>query len=153
MLASDHAPHSASSKEALFAKAPSGVPGVGTMLPLLLEEARRGRIELPILLAAACDRPARWVGAPIGRIAVGHRADLLVVDFRDHRAVRGRDLHAPVGWTPFEGRTAVFPRHHLRGGQLLVEDGEFVGGHPGRLFRPEFAPEPPGSSGYLRPPD
>ncbi len=138
-LASDHAPHSASSKELPFPRAPSGVPGVETMLPLLLEEVRRGTLELPVLLAAACDRPARWLGVPLGRIAVGHRADLLVVDFRDRRPLRGEDLHASVGWTPFEGRTAVFPRHHLRAGSPIVEDGEFVGAHAGEIVRPEYA--------------
>jgi len=140
ILASDHAPHSSSAKELPFSRAPSGVPGVETMLPLLLEKARRGGIELATLLAAACDRPARWLGVPIGRIAVGHRADLLIVDFRIRRELRGRELHASVGWTPFEGATAIFPQHHLRAGEPIVEDGEYVGGRSGRLVRPEFAP-------------
>jgi dihydroorotase len=146
-LASDHAPHPSSAKELRFPLAPSGVPGVETMLPLLLEKARLGRIELATLLAAACDRPARWLGMPIGRIAVGHRADLLVVDFRQRREVRGRELHGSVGWTPFEGSTAVFPLHHLRGGVPIVEDGEYVGAQSGRIVRPEFALGSPGSSG------
>ena len=146
-VASDHAPHSSSAKELRFPLAPSGVPGVETMLPLLLEKARRGRIELATLLAAACDRPARWLGMPVGRLAVGHRADLLVVDFRERRELRGRELHAAAGWTPFEGMTAVFPRHHLRAGVPIVEDGEYVGGHTGRIVRPEFAPTPSGPPG------
>jgi dihydroorotase len=145
-LASDHAPHSASAKELPFDRAPSGVPGVETMLPLLLETARRGQIDLATLLAAACDRPARWLGAPIGRIALGHRADLIVVDFRKRRDLRGRELHALVGWTPFEGATAVFPQHHLRAGVPIVEDGEYVGTPSGRVVRPEFAPGVSGSS-------
>ena len=108
-LASDHAPHPSSAKQLRFSKAPSGVPGVETMLPLLLECARRGQVELATLLAAACDRPARWLGVPRGRISVGHRADLLVVDFRRRTELHGRDLHAAVGWTPFEGRDGRLP--------------------------------------------
>ncbi|MCI4360198.1 MAG: amidohydrolase family protein [Thermoplasmata archaeon] len=142
IVASDHAPHSTSAKELPFARAPSGVPGVETMLPLLLEQARRGNVGLATLLAAACDRPARWFGAPIGRIAVGHRADLLVVDFRRRRTLRGHELHSGAEWTPFEGSPAVFPQHHLRAGVPIVEDGEFVGGRVGRVVRPEFAPGP-----------
>jgi dihydroorotase len=97
-------------------------------------------MELGTLLAAACDRPARWLGVPLGRIAVGHRADLLVVDFRKRTELRGRDLHAAVGWTPFEGRSAVFPQHHLRAGVPIVDDGEYVGTSSGRVVRPEYAP-------------
>ena len=149
ILASDHAPHSQSAKEGPFPRAPSGVPGIETMLPLLLEEMRRGAIDLPVLLAAACDRPARWLGVPTGRIAVGHRADLLVIDFRERRTLRGRELHGSIGWTPFEGRTAVFPQHHLRAGVPIVEDGEYVGGRAGEIVRPEFAPRS-GSATSLR---
>ncbi|MCI4339776.1 MAG: dihydroorotase family protein [Thermoplasmata archaeon] len=147
-LASDHAPHSASAKELPFPRAPSGVPGIETMLPLLLEEARRGAVDLPVLLAAACDRPARWFGVPMGRLAVGHRADLLVIDFRARRPIVGRELHGSVGWSPFEGRTAVFPLHHLRAGVPIVEDGEYVGARSGEIVRPEYAPAAPEASAF-----
>lgn len=141
-LTSDHAPHFAAEKEREFSLAPSGVPGVETMLPLWLEACRFGTLPLPVLLAAACDRPARWLGVPMGRLAVGHRAHLLVVDFRERTTLRGRDLHAPAGWTPFEGRTAIFPRHVFHYGEPIVEDGEYAGPPGGRIVRPEFALSP-----------
>lgn len=146
ILASDHAPHLAAAKELPFARAPSGVPGVETSVPLWLEECRRGAIPLSRLLAAACDRPARWFGAPMGRIAVGHYAHLMVVDFRERRPIRGARLHGPSAWSPFEGRTAVFPRHVLHYGETIVEEGEYVGRPTGRLHRPDFgrpSPTPP----------
>ncbi len=139
ILASDHAPHSPESKARPFPLAPSGAPGVETLLPLMLERVRAGDLPLPVLIAAACDRPARWAGVPVGRLAVGHRADFLVVDFRTRGPLRGARLHAPCGWTPFEGRTAVFPRHHFRAGRRIVQDGEYVGDREGRPVRPEFA--------------
>lgn len=137
-LASDHAPHSADSKALPFEKAPSGMPGVETMLPLLLNEVRNGDLELATLIAAACDRPARWLGQPLGRIAPGHRANLLVVDFKARTELSGRTLHAPCGWTAFEGWNAIFPREHYRDGRRVVEGGEFVGRTDGRVLRPEF---------------
>jgi dihydroorotase len=146
-LASDHAPHSLDSKALPFERAPSGMPGVETMLPLLLSEVRGGTLELSTLVAAACDRPARWLGQPLGRIAPGHRANLLVVDFRARTRLSGRALHAPCGWTAFEGRSAIFPREHYRDGRRIVENGEFVGGTEGRVVRPEFAQGVSGSSG------
>jgi dihydroorotase len=119
------------------------MPNVETMLPLLLARVRTGELPLPVLLAAACDRPARWIGQPRGRIAIGHRADLIVVDFRDRRTIAARDLHAPCGWTAFEGWDGIFPREHYRRGERIVEGGEYVGGPTGTIVRPEFAPERP----------
>jgi dihydroorotase len=143
IVASDHAPHSASAKDAEFARAPSGMPGVETMLPLLLARVRAGDLDLSTLVAAVCDRPARCAGQPLGRIAPGHRANLLVIDFRNRTSITARRLHAPCGWTAFEGWEGIFPREHYRDGVALVEEGEFVGGSLGTVVRPEFAPEPP----------
>ncbi len=139
-LASDHAPHSAEAKGRPFANAPSGMPGVETLLPLMLGRVREGALPFPTLVAAACERPARWAGLPQGRLAPGHRANLLVVDFRRTVTVHARALHAPCGWTAFEGFSAVFPREHYRDGQPLLVDGEYVGRPSGRVVRPEYAP-------------
>lgn len=138
-LASDHAPHSTESKDLPFDQAPSGMPGVETMLPLLLARVRSGELDLGTLLAAACDRPARWLGQPLGRIAPGHRANLLVVDFKARRPLSARTLHAPCGWTAFEGWEAVLPREHYRDGVRIVSEGEYVGRPAGVVVRPEYA--------------
>jgi dihydroorotase len=140
MVASDHAPHSRDAKALPFARAPSGMPGVETTLPLLLAQVRAGALSFPVLLKAACDRPARWMGMPVGRLSVGHRANLLVVDFRDRRTISARHLSAPCGWTAFERWEGIFPQHHFRDGQPIVLDGEFVGDRRGAIVRPEYAP-------------
>ncbi|MGI0131702.1 MAG: hypothetical protein ACREDK_01190 [Thermoplasmata archaeon] len=139
-LASDHAPHTRDEKDLPFPQAPSGVPGVETLFPLFLARVRDGGLSLPTLLGAACDRPARWLGVPRGRIAVGHLAALVAVDFRRTRRITAEHLHAPCGWTPFEGWNAIFPTDHFRGTQRIVEEGEFVGSLSGAVVRPEFAP-------------
>ena len=141
-IASDHAPHPSSAKERPFNLAPSGVPGLETMVPLLLERVRASELPLERFIQAACERPARWLGQPRGRIAVGHRADLLVVDFRRTRTITARSLHAPCGWSPFEGWQAIFPTEHYHGGERIVADGEYVGNARGKIVRPEFARSP-----------
>jgi dihydroorotase len=147
VLASDHAPHALSDKELPFPKAPSGMPEVETMLPLLLARVRSGELDLPTLTAAACDRPARWIGQPIGRIAPGHRANLIVVDFKARRRISARRLSAPCGWTPYEGAEAIFPQEHYRDGERIVQDAEYVGRPSGRVVRPEYAAGITGTSG------
>lgn len=145
VLASDHAPHPSEAKALRFDLAPSGVPGVETMLPLLLAQVRGGELDLGVLLKAACDRPARWLGQPTGRIAPGHRANLIVVDFTRRSKVEGRALQSPCGWTPFEGWEVVRPVEHYRDGERIVEGGEYVGTPNGRVVRPEYAPGEPGA--------
>ncbi len=138
-LASDHAPHAGSAKDVPFELAPSGMPNVQTMLPLLFAKVRAGELDLARLTAAAMDRPSRWIGQPRGRIAIGHRADLLVVDFRARRKIAAGDLFAPCGWTAFEGHEGIFPQEHYRAGERIVLAGEYVGTPTGVLRRPEFA--------------
>lgn len=138
-VASDHAPHSVAAKARPFADAPSGMPGVETMLPLLLERVRSGELALETLLRAACDRPARWFGLPQGRLEVGLRARLLVVDFRTRRPIRASALRTACGWSAFEGWPAVFPTRHYLDGELIVEEGAYVGRRIGKIVRPEYA--------------
>lgn len=144
MLASDHAPHGTEAKERPFAEAPSGMPGVETMLPLLLARVRAGELSLNALVAAACRRPAMFLGLPRGQLLPGMEANFLVVDFRQVKRLRAKELHAPCGWTAFEGHEGVFPREHFLRGERIVEDGEFVGDHSGHyLRRGAFRAEPP----------
>ena len=141
ILASDHAPHALARKSLPFPDAPSGLPGVEVMLPLLLEQVRRGSLELATLVQASARRPALFLGVPRGSLAPGNEADFLVVDFRARRKIEARSLHAPCGWTPYEGREAVFPQEHYLRGERIVEGGEFV---PGRRAR-RLLPRPPGT--------
>jgi dihydroorotase len=142
VLASDHAPHLPSAKSGEFFRAPSGMPGVETMLPLLLERVRQGDLSLEVLLDAACDRPARWLGQPLGRLAPGHRGNLLVVDFRAREKLSASRLSSACGWTAFEGWDAIRPVEHWQDGVQIVAGGEYVGRPQGRVVRPEYAPSP-----------
>lgn len=141
-LASDHAPHSLEAKGRPFAEAPAGMPGVGTLLPLLLARVRTGELELGRLLDAACDRPARWFGAPHGRLQPGHRAHVLVVDFRKVEKFRANRLPGGCGWSAFEGWDMIFPREHWHHGERIVHDGEYVGRPGGRVLKPDYGTNP-----------
>ncbi len=149
-LASDHAPHPVEAKALEFERAPSGMPGVETMLPLLLARVRAGDLSLATLVAAACERPARWLGQPLGRLAPGHRANFLVVDFRARTRIAASALAGAVGWSAFDGWEAIRPREHWRDGQRVVDGGEYVGRAAGAVVRPEYAPAPPEAVGPLR---
>ncbi len=79
-IATDHAPHAASEKDAEFSEAPNGMIGLETALPLMLELVSSGRVKLSRMIEALTVAPARIVGLPVGTLAEGSLADVIVVD-------------------------------------------------------------------------
>jgi dihydroorotase len=127
IVATDHAPHTREEKDASIWDAPSGVPGVETALPLLLEEARRGTISYERVRDVTAANVAEIFELPSkGRIEAGRDADLVVVDPDDSTPIRGAELHSKCEWTPFDGRTAVFPELTMVRGTVVYRDGQFA---------------------------
>ena len=125
VVATDHAPHTREEKDASIWDAPSGVPGVETMLPLLLEQARQGTLSYERVADLTARNPSEVFGLPRkGRIEEGRMADLVLVDPDATREIRGDDLHSKCGWSPFEGRTGVFPELTMVRGRVVYEDPE-----------------------------
>ncbi|WP_299330812.1 dihydroorotase [Haloplanus sp.] len=109
-VATDHAPHTRAEKETTLWEAPSGVPGVETMVPLLLAETRSGPLTVERVRDLTAAVPAETFGLHTkGRIETGRDADLALYDLTRTRPIRGKRLHSNCGWTPFENRPAVFP--------------------------------------------
>ena len=124
VLESDHAPHTLEEKESEFEKAPTGLPGVEVMYPLFLAEAKKDHLSFSRLLSLLCKRPAELMGIPKGKIEVGRDADIVVVDLKKECKIETENLHSKCGWTPFEGRSAIFPSHVFIRGEKLIEDHE-----------------------------
>ena len=124
ILASDHAPHLPEEKREDIWEAPPGVPGVETMLPLMLMAVKRNHISLERLVDAISARPARIFGlAGKGKIERGMDADLVIVDSKAVTEINADRLHSRAEWTPYQGRQAIFPRMTIVRGRV-VWDGE-----------------------------
>lgn len=134
--ASDHAPHTAEEKDVAFRDAPSGVPGVETMLPLLLRAVKAGDLSIERFVDLTATRPAEILGLEAPTLEVGRPATLLVVDTRSVAPVRSRELHSRCGWSPFEGAEAVFPHSVYLRGELAVEGRQLVAERSGRPIAP-----------------
>jgi dihydroorotase len=130
IVATDHAPHTRDEKDASIWDAPSGVPGVETALPLLLEEARKGALSYERVRDVTAANVAEIFDLPSkGRIEGGNDADLVLVDPDASVSIRSGKLHSKCGWTPFDGRDAVFPELTMVRGTVVYHDGEFAEGN------------------------
>ena len=135
VVATDHAPHTTDEKEQSLLDAPSGVPGVETMVPLLLGAAVDGDLSLERVRDVVATNPADVFGLPQkGRIEEGADADFALYDLDAAREIRGEDLHSKCGWTPFEGFTGVFPEWTMLRGEM-VWDGDSFGDVAGENVR------------------
>ena len=122
VVATDHAPHTVGEKRRELVDAPSGVPGVETLYPLLLESARNGELSLERVRDVVAANPAEIFGLDRkGRVAEGRDADLVFVDTTDPREIEAGALHSACGWTPFEGLRGVFPEVTLVRGEVVYE--------------------------------
>ena len=130
IVATDHAPHTREEKDASIWDAPSGVPGVETALPLLLEEARKGTIDYERVRDVTASNVADIFELPKkGHVEAGNDADLVLFDPESTVPIQGEELHSKCGWTPFEGRGAVFPELTMVRGNVIYHDGEFGEGN------------------------
>ena len=137
VIGSDHAPHTLEEKAKPYPESPSGMPGVQTLVPLLLDHAHAGRLTLERLVDLTSAGPARVYGiAGKGRIAHGYDADFTVVDLRLRRVIERASIASRCGWTPFEGMAVTgWPRLTVIRGRVVMREDELLGGPEGRPLR------------------
>jgi len=142
VFGSDHAPHTVAEKERSYPQSPSGMPGVQTMLPVLLDHVAAGRLPLGLVVRMLAENPARLYRMPgKGRIALGCDADLTLVDLNARFTVSTAWLQSKCGWSPFEGQTLTGrPVHTFVGGVWSLRDGQHFGPAGGQVV--QFLPRP-----------
>lgn len=134
MVASDHAPHLESEKDVDIKVAPSGVPGVETLMPLMLAAVKKNILPLGQMIMLTSWNPAKAFGLDNlgkGRLEVGFDADLIIVNPRELQPIKAEMLHSKAGWTPFEGMEAVFPQYTISRGEIIWME-EAISAKPGR---------------------
>jgi len=137
VIGSDHAPHTREEKARPYPTSPSGMPGVQTLLPLMLDHVNAGRLTLARLVDLLCAGPQRIYGiVGKGRIAVGYDADFTVVDLKARREITAKWLAAKCGWSPFEGMTVTgWPKATIVRGAIVMREDELLGAPKGRPVR------------------
>ncbi|WP_305065503.1 dihydroorotase [Methanococcoides sp.] len=128
-IASDHAPHSEFDKDLDIRSAPSGVPGVETLMPLMLMAVKKNLLPIGRMIEVTSRNPARIFGLDTkhskGVFAEGYDADLIIVDTHTAAPIKADKLHSKAGWTPFENMDAIFPNMTISKGEVIW-DGELI---------------------------
>lgn len=137
VIGSDHAPHTLAEKARPYPESPSGMTGVQTLLPVMLDHVHAGRLSLQRLVDLTSAGPARIFGIEgKGRIALGYDADFSIVDLRARRVIRNDWIASVSGWTPYDGRAVTgWPIHTVIRGCCAVRDEALTGKPEGAAVR------------------
>lgn len=140
-IGTDHAPHPLDEKQRAYEHAPSGMPSVDLLWPLVWECVRRGWLDAGTALASVTSSAADCLHlSRKGRLELGHDGDLVLFDPEERRVVRGRELPSRSKWSAFEGwELCGFPQVVVRRGVMAFEHGELrveAGGEPLALAPP-----------------
>lgn len=128
VLGSDHSPHTLDEKAKPYPQSPSGMTGVQTFVPIMLDHVAAGRLTLERFVDMTSSGPARLFGiVGKGRIAVGYDADLTVVDLARNETITNRWIASKCGWTPYDGKSVTgWPVGTIIRGRRVMWDGELV---------------------------
>jgi dihydroorotase len=145
VLGSDHAPHTLEEKGQKYPGSPSGMTGVQTLVPIMLDHVNAGRLTLERFVDLSSHGPQRIYGmARKGRIAAGYDADFTIVDLKRRETITNAQQGAKAGWTPYDGRQVTgWPVGTIIRGRRVMWEGEIVTPSQGRAV--EFSEALPSS--------
>ena len=128
VLGSDHAPHLKENKDKEYPNTPSGMPGVQTIFPVMLDHVNNGKLSLQQLINLMCENPCKIFGIKNkGYIKEGFDADLTIADMNKEVTIKNEMIVSKCGWTPFNNyEVKGFPVGTIVNGHLVMSDGKVV---------------------------
>ena len=128
VLGSDHAPHLKENKDKEYPNTPSGMPGVQTIFPVMLDHVNNGKLTLQQLINLMCENPCRIFGIKNkGYIKEGFDADLTIADMNKEVTIKNEMIASKCGWTPFNNhKVKGFPVGTIVNGHLVMSDGKVI---------------------------
>ena len=104
VLGSDHAPHTLEEKAKPYPASPSGMTGVQTLVPMMLNHVNEGKLSLERLVDLTSHGPQRIFNIKNkGRIAEGYDADFTIVDLKRTETIENKWIESRCGWSPYDG--------------------------------------------------
>jgi dihydroorotase len=142
VLGSDHAPHTLEEKAKPYPDSPSGMTGVQTLVPIMLDHVAHGRLTLQRFVDLTSAGPQRLFGiANKGRIAAGYDADFTIVDLKRQTTISDSWIASRCGWTPYHGKSVTgWPVGTMIRGARVMWEGEILAPARGKPVRFVAAP-------------
>ena len=133
-IGSDHAPHLKVNKDKDYPNSPSGMPGVQTLMPVMLNHLNEGRLSLKQLMNLVCENPVKIFGIENkGFIKEGFDADFTIVDMNKKILIQNKNIESKCKWSPFDGEefkgTPVFT---IIAGKVKMQESKIVGDPEGK---------------------
>ena len=127
-IGSDHAPHTKKEKNRKYPLSPSGMPGVQTLLPIMLDHVNNGKLKIEQLIKLVCENPCDLFGIKNkGYIKENYDADLTIVDMNKEVVIKDSWIESKCGWTPFNNyKVKGFPVATIVNGQIAMENNKIV---------------------------
>lgn len=136
-IGSDHAPHTLEEKKGDYPNTPSGMTGVQTLVPIMLNHVHEGRLSLERFVDLTSAGPCRVYNvANKGRMAKGYDADFTIVDLKAERTIKDSWIASKSGWTPYDGmKVTGWPVTTIVRGHVVMHEGELIGDAIGEAVR------------------
>ncbi len=128
VMGSDHAPHTLEEKRKPYPQSPSGLPGVQTTVPLMLNFVNQGKLPLTRFVELMAESPKKLFNIKgKGRIEIGGDADFTIVDMKEERVLENKWIQSKCGYTPFDGmKLKGWPKIVMLNGQVVLRDNEII---------------------------
>ena len=129
VIGSDHAPHTIEEKHKPYPDTPSGMPGVQTLLPIMLDHVNNGNLSLFKLCQLISTNPAKlYKVINKGEIKLNNDADLTIIDLNKEVKIKDDMMANKSGWTPFNNKNVKGgPIMTIVNGNIVMRDGELIG--------------------------
>ena len=127
-IGSDHAPHTKEEKNRKYPLSPSGMPGVQTLLPVMLDHVNKDKLKIEQLIKLVCENPCDLFGIKNkGYIKENYDADLTIIDMNKEVIIKDNWIESKCGWTPFNNfKVKGFPVATIVNGEIVMENGKIV---------------------------
>ena len=128
-IGSDHAPHLKVNKDKEYPNSPSGMPGVQTLMPVMLNHVNNEKLTLNQFMKLVCENPVKIFGIKNkGFIKEGYDADFTIVDMNKTIEIKNENIESKCKWSPFNGfKFKGTPTHTIIAGKIKMRDGKILG--------------------------
>ena len=136
-IGSDHAPHLKINKDKEYPNSPSGMPGVQTLMPVMLNHVNNGKLTLNQLINFVCENPVKIFGIKNkGFIKEGYDADFTIIDMNKIIEIKNENIESKCKWSPFnKDMFKGAPVATIINGELKMKDGKLIEGPSGKPLK------------------